>query len=1016
MSAGEVDLLTAMIAEGALALVLFYSLLARRKITVGRRTADILLILLSAASIFAYVDFGRLRMGPRDNPHDFFHYYVGAKYSPELGYTNLYRCTLVADMEANEAFKRPTSIRNLEDYHYESVSRVLSNAGQYKALFEPARWDEFCVDVEHFRSLLPHSRWNRLFKDKGYNATPVWNMVGRFLTNRAPTDSELAMALLVALDPALVVVMLLFVARAFGWRAALFALIFHTTNFMMSFLAIKASFLRLDWVTLMVISVCLLKLRHYKSAGMALAYAAAVRIFPLIFAFGLGVRCVSHLIRTRTIHRGHLGFFVLFLLVILVLVGAAALDHGGVGSWNDFYDKITMHNDDVHSFRVGFKYVFLMTYGRDHEPWSTFAADVQNTFKDRRVVWWTILGAVLIISAYVVRNLEDYEAVAFGAVPTFFLVAPTYYYYVYLLIPLFLFLPKLAQLDRALGLVGMFAFSIAAFILSQFFHLDLSLTFLLSCMMLALVLYMTVVALRCDPHLQHGVAALGRSLRARPRRWVAVAVLVAGVSGGLILRSVFRVGPVHHSKTSVLMLTLCTVRADHLGCYGYERDVSPNIDRLAADGFRFQRVLAQAPWTRSGVAAIITGMYPRSLNIEDPENQENYRKLHDDFTTMAEVMHEYGCYTIGVTANPNTNAVFGFDQGYDHYDDPGALWQDGYGRKNIWSSADVNRRFLSHLDTLADGTRFFAHLVYIDAHSPLIHKLEVDKDDNFTLPPRSERKRVDTYDLQISHLDENIGLLRAELARRGYGEDLLIVINADHGEAFQERHPMDQGHSRRVYNSTIWVPWILHHPKLGRTLSTFDGMVEQIDMLPTLLDLLGIPPSSASRGKSALAGASRVSVLTDQDAAEEVAWSVVRTQFRGADKAAVVTPEHKLILNFDWQVEADWTRQGKKGPYHHPPEFELYAYWDDWLEQDNRYAQDAELAATLRGYYETWKRDYPPLVELDEIRVTDKDIARSKEQLRNIGYAGDDDENVDTEDADRTDPAGDAVEAPKSNS
>ena len=68
---------------------------------------------------------------------------------------------------------------------------------------------------------------------------------------------------------------------------------------------------------------------------------------------------------------------------------------------------------------------------------------------------------------------------------------------------------------------------------------------------------------------------------------------------------------------------------------------------------------------------------------------------------------------------------------------------------------------------------------------------------------------------------------------------------------------MDAGHSRRVYNSTIWVPWILYHPQLARTMSTFDGMVEQIDMLPTLLDVLGIPQSSAGGGKSAPAGVSR---------------------------------------------------------------------------------------------------------------------------------------------------------------
>ncbi len=485
----------------------------------------------------------------------------------------------------------------------------------------------------------------------------------------------------------------------------------------------------------------------------------------------------------------------------------------------------------------------------------------------------------------------------------------------------------------------------------------------------------------------------GKQRAASPRAWAiaaSIVMLVAFVVFGLP-RVMERIRPpIHHSKTNVLMLTLCTLRADHLASYGYQRHVSPNLDRLATQGFRFERVLAHAPWTKPATAAIITGMFPRSLNIEDPESDENYRLLHDGFTTLAEVMKDHGYYTIGITANPNTAAVFNMDQGYDWYQDPELLWQDAYMKKGVWSSETVFSLFIEHLRGRPLGEKFFAHLVVIDVHAPRDHKLATEPGDQFEIPPPGQRSPVDLYDLQISFMDKNIGWLLNALEGPGYADDLLVVVNSDHGEGLGDRSRRDWGHSRMVHNSTIWVPWIVHHPDLEPVARSRAAMVQQIDMLPTILDLLGIDKSRAAGGLTAIAGTSRASDILGPQPSPAVASSVVRTQFRGADKAAVVTPEYKLIINFDHQKKMPSRLVDEQTEtYEFPPALELYRYREDLLENNNLSAEEPAVANDLKLLFRQWQRSYPPLVSADELNVSRSEASEQHEALKALGYIGD---------------------------
>ena len=486
------------LAAAGLVMVFVYYVLERLHVRRFRWIPGILLAVLAAGSVFAYAEFGRLRFGTYLNPHDVFHYYMGAKYSEETNYFNLYRCSLIADWEQKKVYHEKV-IRNLETHVCnEDAHSVLAKAETYKQPFTPARWEAFKKDILYFQSLVPGWKWNDMLKDKGYNATPVWNSVARFLTERVATDNWWGMALLIAIDPILLLLMFATLWWAFGWRTTLFAVIFFGTSYMTAFPHIKGAFLRMDWVAFLVMGVCLVKKDKYKLAGALMAYSAMARVFPAIFLYGLGARCffrgVRHaydFARTRKLvswseqDKRYVAFFVTFVVVSVALVGLTRFYEGDFQRWESFSKKIVVHNNDISTTRVGFKYIFLW-------PVKGFG-EKSVVFDQQQNVWRLILLGVLLVGLVGVFRIEDYEAIAYGFVPAFFLAAPTFYYYVMLIVVVLLFIPKLDRFPRAVGGAGLFGITVAAFALNGFMPMAFDFCFWLSCILLGLVCYMVLV-------------------------------------------------------------------------------------------------------------------------------------------------------------------------------------------------------------------------------------------------------------------------------------------------------------------------------------------------------------------------------------------------------------------------------------------------------------------------------------------------------------------------------------------
>jgi len=253
------------------------------------------LLVLAVFATCNYLDYGKWRVGSFLNAYEFYHYYIGAKYAPEVGYTGMYFASLVADAELEEGeprFSNPRgTIRDLDSTRHVPFKPILDRADEIKEPFSEVRWEEFKKDIDFFKSEMSIGRWNHVLTDKGYNATPVWTSLIDFLfTSRTDTADRRAMTRLALLDLMLIAAASAFVLWAFGPKAVLLMIIVLGTSYVMKYSHMKGAFLRTDFCMSLVVAICLIKKGHYKTAGVLSGYSFLSRIFPAVYFFGLGAR------------------------------------------------------------------------------------------------------------------------------------------------------------------------------------------------------------------------------------------------------------------------------------------------------------------------------------------------------------------------------------------------------------------------------------------------------------------------------------------------------------------------------------------------------------------------------------------------------------------------------------------------------------------------------------------------------------------------------------------------------
>lgn len=423
------------------------------------------------------------------NAYEFFHYYLGSKYAKELGYSDLYESALIALKESGRKDLPPT-VRDLAAARAVPSAQVLPKADQLKAKFSPERWEAFKQDVNFFRGSFRGTKgFNKMMNDKGYNPAPMWTMVGGTLSNLVPTSSPRGMMALALIDVGYMLLAAGCVFWAFGPRTTLLIALVLFTQYVTSHTHMKAAFMRMDWIMCLVMAACFLKKDYWKTAGFLLGWAACSRIFPAVFAFGIGAKLVLDLLLDRKLNRNALQCLVTFGATIVVFAAASWL-YTGTAYWQDFLSKISDHNDDISAWRVGFKYVWLLSY----KGAGLSGASLAQQYEDWINIYHAIQLGVLLLCIPLVRRLQDHEAFCLGMVPVFFLVAPTYYYYILILIPALYFAARLDQPAWAVG----FALILIEGMLAHYGHRvwDRSFPqfFSISVMMMIIAVYMAVVA------------------------------------------------------------------------------------------------------------------------------------------------------------------------------------------------------------------------------------------------------------------------------------------------------------------------------------------------------------------------------------------------------------------------------------------------------------------------------------------------------------------------------------------
>lgn len=375
---------------------------------------------------------------------------------------------------------------------------------------------------------------------------------------------------------------------------------------------------------------------------------------------------------------------------------------------------------------------------------------------------------------------------------------------------------------------------------------------------------------------RQGVERLGVLARRMLVAQLVVVILLAGLVRGsqrwTERRALAALPGAQTGRPNVLLIVLDTVRAFNLSLYGYGRNTSPSLDAFAAGGTTFERAFSTAPWTLPSHASMFTGLWPHEMSADW------LVPLDPGIPTLAEAMARHGFVTVGFSGNTNyVSREVGLARGFVSFEDyvltPGLMLRnsslvrvvsrnrtlrrlvgedDALGRKDARS---INRSFFRWLDQRPANRPFFAFLNFYDAHRPYLPPPPYDR--MFVPPgtapdPRLHRtgkpgddQRVETtawaenaYDGGLAWLDSQLGVLFAELSRRGLTDHTLIIITSDHGEEFGEHGLFDHGNS--LYRQAVQVPLVIRGTGVVPVGERVSAPVSLRDLPMTVLDLVGL--------------------------------------------------------------------------------------------------------------------------------------------------------------------------------
>ncbi len=423
------------------------------------------------------------------------------------------------------------------------------------------------------------------------------------------------------------------------------------------------------------------------------------------------------------------------------------------------------------------------------------------------------------------------------------------------------------------------------------------------------------------------------------------------------------------SDCNVILVLADTLRADHLSTYGYGRETSPNLDRLAAEGIRLDQARSQSACTFPSVNSLLTSQPTFRFS-----NHEARPGIPREIPSLPTLLAAKGFGTAAVSASPivrktpsKHNPVGGFDQGFQHFDES-CEWL---------SAACVTARASKLMDELPEP--FFLYLHYMDPHDPYrpperfkgrfattyageldfvasgdpnpIQGLLREGSAEQILAEPDLAHLIDRYDEEILAFDQGLGNLFRELEKRDLRRKTIVVLASDHGEAFLEHE--DIKHCRGVYDSLIRVPLLFWIPGVAEP-ATRSSPVSNLDIVPTILDLLGLEPPP-------MAGRSLRQVLASDEPVPALSFSAMGP-YRSANDT-----RHKLIQHL-----------GKES-------YELYDLHQDPAERHNLLPGERREFHRLKKELLLWSSEVETGISRQQRLELGEELEK---ELRALGYLG----------------------------
>ncbi|NOQ23454.1 MAG: sulfatase-like hydrolase/transferase [Candidatus Aegiribacteria sp.] len=414
------------------------------------------------------------------------------------------------------------------------------------------------------------------------------------------------------------------------------------------------------------------------------------------------------------------------------------------------------------------------------------------------------------------------------------------------------------------------------------------------------------------------------------------------------------------SLPNIILISIDTLRADHLGCYGYYRNTSPCLDSLAASGTIFMRCQAQAPHTTPAHASIWTGLSVISHGAGYHKGSDY--GLDPDLPTIATVLKEKGYNTIGIVNVSILNNDFGFSSGFDYY----SWHENGEGRAGI-----AFNEYLKWLDeNVGNPDPVFALIHLYDVHGPYnppppydrtfttggsegITDWQTDPVSGALLNPEEKDHLIDLYDGEISWVDSQLSRLFSELRQRGLAENTLIIVVADHGEEFLEHRGW--GHSHAVWQEMLHVPMIISGP--GIPVGAVDVLPSgQFDILPTIADYLEITLENPLDGVSLLDSTARTEyrIIPSSRVSPDKCFRWGLEQYEGL--IAVLSGNTKAMINYG--IEEPGV---------------MFSLGNDPEEMDSL-TLDPHMAEALDQYWTTPPVGCPSVLDAESVNAVLKDL------------------------------------------